>query len=86
MKLFEKLALTLRSLLYRSASEYLEEETEELEHLFALLSLGFLVGYPVIPPSLSLKLLPYLEKELALLLDRAYRLDDQIGIIGFDIE
>jgi len=86
LKLFEKLALTLRSLLYRSASEYLEEETEELEHLFALLSLGFLVGYPVIPPSLSLKLLPYLEKELALLLDRAYRLDDQIGIIGFDIE
>ena len=86
MKLFERLALTLKSLLYRSASEYLEEETEELEHLFALLSLGFLAGYPIVPPSLSLKLLPYLEKELVLLLDRAYRLDDQIGIIGFDIE
>ena len=86
MRLFATLIDTIKSVLYRSASEYLEEETEEMEHLFALLSLGFLVGYPVIPPSLSLKLMPYLEKEVALLLDRAYRLDDQIGIIGFDIE
>ncbi len=86
MKLFRVVAETIRSLLYRSASEYLEEELEELEHLFALLTLGFLVGYPVIPPSTSLKLLPYLEKEIMLMFDRAQRLDDQLGILGFDLE
>jgi len=77
---------TLKSVLYQNASSYIEDETEELEHLFALLSLGFLIGYPLIPPSLSMKLMPYLEKEVEILIDRAYRLDDQLGMLGFDVE
>lgn len=86
MRFLQFVVKTINDLLKLRATEYIEAELEELENLFALITLGFLVGYPIIPPSLSLKLLPYMEKELAIMVDRAVRLDDQLGIIGFDIE
>jgi hypothetical protein len=75
-----------RSFLKGAATEYIEMELEEMEHLFALLVMGFLIGYPVIPPTLTLKLLPYLERESLLMIRRVEMLDDQLGIIGFDID
>ncbi len=86
MGLLEILSQTIKGFLKNSMTEYIEMELEELENIFALLTLGFLVGYPVIPPSLSLKLLPYMEKELILMMQRAELLDDQLGLIGFDID
>jgi len=86
MKLLGMLASTIKDFLKGAATEYIEMELEEMEHLFALLVMGFLVGYPTIPPTLTLKLLPYLEKESLLMFQRAEMLDDQIGIIGFDID
>ncbi|ABU82501.1 hypothetical protein [Ignicoccus hospitalis] len=86
MRLLKFIAETINDLLKLKATEYIEAELEELEHIFALIALGFLVGYPVVPPSLSLKLMPYMEKELLIMIDRAERLDDQLGIVGFDIE
>ncbi|ALU11630.1 hypothetical protein EYM_03210 [Ignicoccus islandicus DSM 13165] len=86
MKFFEKILETVIGFVNLRATEYIEMELEELEHLFALITLGFLAGYPLIPISTSLKLLPYLEKEIYLMFNRIEYLDDQLGIIGFDIE
>ncbi len=86
MKLLKYFINTIRDLLYVRASEYVETELEELTHIFALVVLGFLVGYPIVPPSLSLKLLPYMEEEVFLMVDRARNLDDQWSLLGMDIE
>ncbi len=86
VKFLEKLLETFSQLLHLRATEYIEMELEEMEHLFALITLGFLAGYPLLPISTSLKLLPYLEKEVYLMFNRIEYLDDQLGIIGFDIE
>ncbi|MBI4527155.1 MAG: hypothetical protein HY695_25445 [Deltaproteobacteria bacterium] len=38
---------------------------KDLESIFIVLTLGDLIGVPVLPPSYSLRLLPYLVPELA---------------------
>ena len=86
MRLFDLITSAITDFLKGAATEYIETELEEMENIFALITLGFIVGYPMIPPSLSLKLLPYMEKELLLMVDRVVMLDDQLGIIGFDID
>ena len=45
-------------------------ETSELEHIFALLTVGIFVGMPSPPIQISLDLLPDLEDELVLLLNK----------------
>ena len=86
MKLLKYIANTIKDLLYLRATEYTEMELEEMRHIFALIVLGFLVGYPIVPPSLSLKLLPYMQDEINLMIERAMSLDDQWGLVGLDIE
>ncbi|UXD21545.1 hypothetical protein IPA_05295 [Ignicoccus pacificus DSM 13166] len=86
VKFLDFISMTIKGFLKGAATEYIEMELEEMEHLFALLVMGFLVGYPIVPPSLTLKLLPYLEREGLLMFQRAEMLDDQLGIIGFDID
>lgn len=48
----------------------IEAECEELEYIFALLVQGSFVGMPAPPAQLSLDLLPLMEKDLMLLLER----------------
>lgn len=48
----------------------IEAECEELEYIFALLVQGSFVGIPSPPAQLSLDLLPLMEKDLMLLLER----------------
>lgn len=52
------------------ASEKLEWEVRELEHIFALLTLGAFTGLPSPPMQLTLELLPLMERELQLMLSR----------------
>ena len=52
------------------AVETLEPELEELEHVFALLVQGAFVGIPSPPMQISLALLPLMEKELLLMMDK----------------
>ena len=51
-------------------SEALEMETRELENIFALLVLGFFVGLPAPPLQITLDLLPAMERELLIMLQR----------------
>jgi hypothetical protein len=45
-------------------------ETEELENIFALLTFGSFIGLPAAPTHLALNLLPEMERELIVLLDK----------------
>ncbi len=74
------------SLLEENATSYVELELEELENVFAMLTFAPLIGYPIVPPAVSLKLLPYMEDEILIALDRSTRLDDQYSLLGFDVE
>jgi len=47
-----------------------EAELEEFEYIFALLVQGSFVGMPSPPVHISMDLLPYMEKDIKLLLDR----------------
>ena len=48
----------------------IEAELEELEYIFALLVQGSFVGMPSPPVQISMELLPHMEADLTLLLER----------------
>ena len=63
-------------------------ETEELEHIFAILVLGVAVGLPSPPMHITLELMPFMERELTLLCDRVTMAHDPLGtlfsVLGID--
>jgi hypothetical protein len=52
------------------AVEVIEWEYEELQHIFGLLVLGSFVGLPSPPLQITLDLIPDMEKELHLMLEK----------------
>ncbi|HIP56569.1 MAG TPA: hypothetical protein EYH02_00640 [Ignisphaera aggregans] len=68
--------------------EYLGIELRELENIFALLIIGSFIGLPSPPTTISLRLLPYLGRELIVATYISERLDDMLGEMAgvFDIE
>ena len=52
------------------AVDVVEWELSELENIFALLVFGSFVGIPTSPSSITLTLLPYMEKELHLMVEK----------------
>ena len=68
--------------------EYIGVELRELENIFALLIIGSFIGLPSPPTSISLRLLPYLGRELIVVTYISERLDDMLGEMAgiFDIE
>ena len=69
------------------ATEYVEIEVREIEHIFALLLIGSFTGMPAPPAGLVLKLLPYLGPELLIMEKRVVNDDDLFGQMAghFDI-
>lgn len=61
------------------ATERLEWEMRELENIFSLLTLGAFVGIQAPPMYISLELLPDMERELALMANRACTAQDPLG-------
>ncbi|HRR46957.1 MAG TPA: hypothetical protein P5172_06500 [Syntrophales bacterium] len=63
-------------------------EVQELENIFALLLLGSFVGLPAPPTFLSVELLPFMERELRVLHQRAEDAHDMLaemmGSLGVD--
>ena len=63
-------------------------EVDELRNIFALLLLGAFVGLPSPPTFLAVELLPFMEKELQLLGQRANDACDMLaemcGMLGID--
>jgi hypothetical protein len=52
------------------AVDILEWETAELENIFALLVFGSFIGIPSAPSAITLNLLPYMEKELLIMIEK----------------
>ena len=48
----------------------IEHEVEELENIFGVLVLGSFVGMPSPPMQISLDLMPFMEKELILMMEK----------------
>lgn len=67
--------------------EYIEAELRELENVFALIVLGSFIGLPSPPSTISLRLLPYMGRELLVMSRISERLDDMLGEMAglFDI-
>jgi hypothetical protein len=52
------------------AVDVLEWETSELENIFTLLVFGSLVGLPASPTPITLNLLPYMERDLQIMMEK----------------
>jgi hypothetical protein len=53
------------------ATDMLTFEVNEMENLFAILLFGSFMGLPAPPAAMAIELLPYMEKELRLMVSRA---------------
>ena len=58
------------SIARHKATDVLEWETSELENIFALLVFGSFVGIPTTPGHITLALLPYMEEDLLMMLNK----------------
>jgi hypothetical protein len=61
------------------AVEAIEGELEEMENIFGILVLGSFVGMPSPPMQISLDLMPYMEKELILMLEKVDTANEPIS-------
>jgi len=61
------------------ATEMLEFELKELENIFSLLIIGGFVGMPSPPVPIAIELLPYMERELTVMLSRSDLASDPLG-------
>ena len=77
-----KMRTVLKTLLQinrEKASSMLEFELKELENIFSLLILGGFVGMPSPPVPIAIEMLPYMERELVIMLARTDMAQDPIG-------
>ena len=70
MKKIKDIINTINNIQRNKAVETLEWEYVELEHIFALLTMGFLTGLTSPPMHISLELLPLMERELMLMSEK----------------
>jgi len=68
------------------ATGLLEFEVQELDNIFALLILGGFAGLPSPPTPIAMELLPFMEKELIMLLSRTDLAQDPIGVLAGMLE
>ena len=70
------------------AVEITEYEAEELNHIFGIIVLGSFVGLPSPPMQISLDLMPFMEKELILMMkkvDTAHEpISDLFSVLDID--
>ena len=57
----------------------IEYETGELENIFAILVLGAFIGIPAPPIHITMALLPEMEKEFEIMLDKVSTAHDPLG-------
>jgi hypothetical protein len=61
------------------AVETIEVELEELENVFGVLVLGSFIGMPSPPMQISLDLMPFMEKELILMMEKVDTANEPIA-------
>ena len=90
-KLFDLLKKTFKGLdigLREVSTSLIEKELEEVENIFALLTMGTFAGIPSPPTGIILRILPFMQKEIYVMLKRSKNLDDAFAETAgmFDID
>ena len=75
----KKIGAFIDNVTKHKALEHLEYEEKELINTFALLVAGSFVGIPASPVHISLSLLPDMENELQIMLEKVDAGNDPIG-------
>ncbi|HON83621.1 MAG TPA: hypothetical protein P5272_03820 [Caldisericia bacterium] len=83
-KIFKGLDIGLREV----STSLIEKELEETENVFALLTMGAFAGIPSPPTGIILRILPYMQREIYVMIARSKNIDDALAeIVGiFSIE
>lgn len=83
-KIFKGLDIGLREV----STSLIEKELEEVENIFALLTMGTFAGIPSPPTGIILRILPFMQKEIYVMLKRSQNLDDAFAETAgmFDID
>ncbi len=89
-KAFRKLYCTLDSIgcsMREAATSLIEQELMEEEHVFALITTSLFSGMPSPPTDIVLRLLPHMEREIALMTRKSEEFDDVFSqtLARFDI-
>ena len=70
------------------AVETIEYEVEELDNIFGILVLGAFIGIPSPPIHITMELLPLMNKELRIMLEKVLTAHDPLGdlfsVLGID--
>ena len=61
------------------AVQTIEYEVEELDNIFGILVLGAFIGIPSPPIHITMALLPHMEKELHIILEKVSTAHDPLG-------
>jgi len=72
----------LYGMLFYETERYFRRQKADLEHLFALIMFGDMLGVPVLPPLYSLRLLPYVVPTINLWKRRLLRERDLTDLIA----
>lgn len=83
----DKIGEIIKGIFVGKSIEYVSVELRELENIFALIVLGSFIGLPSPPTTISLRLLPYLGRELVVMTRLSERIDDMLGEMAglFDV-
>ncbi len=70
------------------STSLIEKELEETENIFALLTMGTFAGIPSPPTGIVLRILPFMQKEILVMIKRSKSLDDAFAETAglFDID
>jgi len=69
------------------STEYVEYELREIENIFSLLLVGSFIGIPSPPSNISIRVLPYLAREMYVMGRKARDMDDISGeVFGLFID
>ena len=86
MKSIRRVTKVLGEVLYGMAVHDMVRNVQRtrgsMEHLFLLITLGDLVGVPILPPYYSLRLLPYVVPEIAAWKRRVLRERDIVDLLA----
>lgn len=63
------------------STEYVEYELREIENIFSLLLVGSFIGIPSPPSNISIRVMPYVVREMYVMNRRAGDMDDISGEI-----
>jgi hypothetical protein len=62
----------------------LEKQRAQAEHLFVLITMGDLLGIPILPPYYALRLLPYAVPRIEMWRRSMLRERDVLDLVGFE--